>query len=211
MDKFIRAKSQHLKTAGINPFEIIPDDLSDQLELHFDVLDNAHELYQNLKTDIEWNQREIRMFGKTHLEPRLVAWYGDPAARYVYSGIENVPLSWTPDLIRIKSYVEKVAGTHFNSVLLNLYRDGNDSMGYHSDDEPELGRESVIASLSLGSDRKFNMRNKESGRLVSMNLPNNSLLIMKGKFQEEWRHAVPKTKKVVGERINLTFRKIHHQ
>ncbi|NVK28598.1 MAG: alpha-ketoglutarate-dependent dioxygenase AlkB [Flavobacteriia bacterium] len=189
----------------------IPEALQNQLEFYGNVMDDSQELLERLQRDIQWNQREIQMFGKVHLEPRKVAWHGDSNARYIYSGIENHPEKWTPELIRVKTNIETIAGTTFNSVLLNLYRDGNDSMGYHSDDEPELGQEPIIASLSLGAERKFNLKNKDSGELISLLLPHNSLLVMKGRIQDEWKHAIPKTKRDIGPRINLTFRKILHR
>lgn len=180
-------------------------------DCHFvrEVLNEADSSFQRLMEEIEWREETISMFGKTMLQPRLLAWYGDSNATYRYSGIDHNPLPWTSTLTSIKARVEEVAGHAFNSVLLNLYRDGNDSMGYHSDDEPELGNQPVIASLSLGAERKFNMKYKTTQELLSIPLEHNSLLIMKGDFQKEWKHSVPKTKKEVGPRINLTFRKVY--
>ena len=140
---------------------------------------------------------------RVHL-PRLTAWYGEPEATYVYSGIRNVPLPWTQDLLELRARIEAFAGAEFNSVLCNLYRGGQDSMGWHSDDEREMA--STIASLSLGAARTFQLRRKAPpADLVSMRLPSGSLLLMLGDTQRQWQHRVPK-EAASGERINLTFR-----
>lgn len=168
-----------------------------------------------LQQGIVWQQRSIRLFGKTLPQPRLVAWYGDPGASYSYSGLTWEPLAWTADLSRLKRQVEAAAGAMlerpllFNSVLLNLYRDGQDSMGWHSDDEPELGHNPAIASLSLGAQRRFDLRHRRNKALkYQMVLTHGSLLVMAGATQHHWQHQIAKTKRVLQPRINLTFRYI---
>ncbi|MCU0525758.1 MAG: alpha-ketoglutarate-dependent dioxygenase AlkB [Elainella sp. Prado103] len=156
---------------------------------------------------IAWRQDWIRIYGRSLLQPRLTAWYGDPEKSYTYSGLTMLPQSWTPALLNLKTQVEAAADQKFNSVLLNLYRDGNDSMGWHSDDEPELGKNPVIASLSLGGTRRFMLRHRSRKDLkYELALTSGSLLIMAGTTQHYWQHQVPKTKRAVSPRINLTFR-----
>jgi alkylated DNA repair dioxygenase AlkB len=138
--------------------------------------------------------------------PRLTAWQGEPDAVYVYSGIRNIPQSWTPTVADLKAAAEAVSGARFNSVLMNRYRSGTDSMGWHADREPELGVHPVIASVSLGVTRTFDLRHNKTGVVQSFSLKGGSLLVMKGNTQAEWRHRVPKEPRVAGERINLTFR-----
>ena len=146
----------------------------------------------------------------TRASPRLSAWYGDPSARYAYSGLSLEPIPWFPVLAEIKAEVEAASGAVFNSVLANLYRDGADSMGWHSDDEPELGERPVIASASFGAIRRFRLRHRHRRELdpVAVPLNHGSLLIMKGDTQSNWKHQIPKTRKVSEPRVNLTFRTI---
>ncbi len=156
-----------------------------------------------------WGQGRLTLWGKTHDEPRLTAWYGDAGKIYSYSGIVLNPQPWTPLLREIKARVEEAAQTQFNSVLLNLYRDGRDSNGWHQDNEPELGRNPVIASVSFGAVRRFQMRHKlRKEHRLHLDLPHGSLLLMAGATQHTWQHQIPKTAKPIGERINLTFRVI---
>ncbi|ASC73576.1 hypothetical protein XM38_045450 [Halomicronema hongdechloris C2206] len=170
-------------------------------------------LFEHLQQTIPWRQDWISLYGKRHPLPRLTAWYGDPGAAYTYSGIAMAPQPWTPTLARLKAALESVAGVPFNSVLLNYYRHGRDSMGWHSDDEPELGPNPVIASLSLGGSRRFVLRHKSKPQLAKLDLTlaSGSLLIMAAATQHHWQHRVPKTTKPVAPRINLTFRCIHRQ
>lgn len=169
----------------------------------------AQAFFETLREEVCWQQDKILIAGNWLPIPRLQAWYGDPGARYMYSGLSLDPKTWTPTLYELKQLVELQSATSFNSVLLNLYRDGQDSMGWHSDDEPELGVEPVIASLSLGGDRHFSLRQKKPGsKKMKILLPSGSLLIMSGCLQANWQHQVPKTALPVGERINLTFRLI---
>lgn len=165
-------------------------------------------LLQTLIDDTEWRQDRITVYGKSYLQPRLSAWYGDLA--YRYSGIRLEPRAWTPTLLEIKARVEALTGEPFNSVLLNYYRDQNDSMGMHSDDERELGRQPAIASLSLGEERTFLLRHKTRKDLktVKLTLPPGSLLLMQGDTQQYWRHGINKERQSCGPRLNLTFRSI---
>lgn len=166
-------------------------------------------LATELSQTIAWRQEQITIYGRSLPQPRLTAWYGDPGKSYTYSRITLHPLTWTPRLLNLKAQVEAVAGVAFNSVLLNLYRDGHDSMGWHSDDEPELGPNPVIGSLSLGGTRRFRLRHRVERNLKhQLELPSGSLLLMQGATQHYWQHQVPKTKRPVLPRINLTFRVI---
>ena len=160
--------------------------------------------------EIEWSQDKIKMFGKVTPLPRLTAWYGDPNIFYTYSGIKNTPLPWTQLLLDLKKSVEQECKQEFNSVLLNYYRDGKDHMGWHSDNESELGEDPTIASLSFGSERKFQLKHKtDKGiEVVSVNIESGSLLVMKNGIQTHWNHRITKTSKPIGPRINLTFRNI---
>jgi alkylated DNA repair dioxygenase AlkB len=172
--------------------------------------EKANILFNHLRSEILWKQDEIKIFGKVHNVPRLQAWYGDKEKSYSYSGIKMEPNKWIDSLSTIKFDVEKLTGYKVNSVLANLYRNGNDSNGWHADDEKELGENPVIASLSLGESRKFKMKHKEDKSIKKdILLTNGSLLIMSGETQEKWKHTIAKTKLKVGERINLTFRYIH--
>lgn len=171
--------------------------------------DEAHALFDDLRSGIGWETHRIRMFGREVGSPRLSCWIGDAGAGYVYSGTRFEPRPWTPTLAALRARLSEACGERFNSVLANLYRDGRDGMGWHSDDEPELGPRPVIASLSLGATRRFSLRHRrDAGQKLTLDLPAGSLLLMRGEAQENYRHALPKTAKAVGERINLTFRRI---
>ncbi len=171
---------------------------------------DADRLLHLLTDKVSWNKTKVKMFGKVFVCRRLVAFYGDPEAIYNYSGISHTPLPWLPELMQLKQAIEKMSGYFFNSALLNLYRDGSDSMGWHRDNEPELGTNPVIASVSLGSTRRFVMRHghQPSVSKLELNMTHGSLLLMYGETQHLWRHAVPKTNKIVAPRLNLTYRKI---
>lgn len=170
----------------------------------------ADRLLRQLVQDTPWRQDKIRLFGKEYDQPRLTAWYGDPGKSYAYSGLRLEPLPWAPPLLEIKSRVEAAAQAAFNSVLLNYYRHGQDSMGWHSDDEPELGANPLIASVSFGGSRGFSLRHKFRKEVdrVSLELGHGSLLLMGGPTQHFWKHQVAKTAKAVEPRLNLTFRVI---
>ncbi|MBD2441848.1 alpha-ketoglutarate-dependent dioxygenase AlkB [Dolichospermum sp. FACHB-1091] len=167
-------------------------------------------IFQTLLTEVEWRQDKIKLYGKETNIPRLTAWYGDLGRSYTYSNITMNPIPWTPVLFSIKNRVEEIVKISFNSVLINLYRYGKDGVAWHSDDEPELGKNPIIASVSFGGERKFQLRHRFNKALekVAFNLTHGSLLIMKGKTQEYWQHQIPKTAKPVMARINLTFRTI---
>jgi len=171
--------------------------------------DEALRLFDSLRAGIHWRQEEIVIFGQRRRVPRLVAWHGDPGASYRYSGTDHHPEPWTPALERVRARVCELSGAEFNAVLLNLYRDGRDGMGWHADDEPELGRDPVVASVSLGASRRFCLRHRRRKDLkLDLELPHGSLLVMAGPLQHHWVHALPKTRRPVGERINLTFRRV---
>jgi alkylated DNA repair dioxygenase AlkB len=168
------------------------------------------EVLHDLIERTPWRADSVVVWGKSYPQPRLTAWYGDEDARYEYSGLELDPAPWTPRLLAIKTSVEQAAGSRFNSVLLNYYRDGRDSMGMHSDDEPELGAEPVIASLSLGETRtlQFKHRYERSRKSIRIELCDGSLLIMRGATQRNWKHGIAKERRACGARVNLTFRRI---
>jgi len=163
--------------------------------------------FQSLLHDIPWQQDTIKRYGKQISVPRLTAWFGSGA--YTYSGIQMQPHQWTDLLLAIKAKVEAISGGHFNSVLLNLYRNGNDSVSWHSDDEPELGDSPAIASLSFGATRSFLLKHKSTKQTIKLDLSHGSLLLMQGSTQTHWLHSVPKTKKPTAARINLTFRLLY--
>lgn len=163
---------------------------------------------QTLQENIDWKQESMNMYGKQVNFPRLTAWHGDTNKPYSFSGITLKPITWTKELISIKEKIEPLSNVVFNSVLLNRYRSGNDSISWHTDAEKELGLNPVIASVNFGATRKFQLRHIHNKEKIEIELTHGSLLIMQGELQHYWQHQVPKTSKVVGERINLTFRVI---
>lgn len=170
--------------------------------------EESQHYFESLRESLAWEQKEFKIFGKTVLMPRLIAWYGDAGKSYSYSGITHEPNPWTKELLEIKARVEAASKASFNSVLVNLYRDEKDSMGWHSDDEPELGKNPLIASVSFGGVREFQFKHKTKDLRQSVQLANGSLLIMAGECQHHWLHRIPKTKKAIPARMNLTFRLI---
>lgn len=172
--------------------------------------DEASVLGAELTTSLDWQQHRLKLFGRERLTPRLCAWYGDADARYGYSGQALEPLPWTAPLAALRQRLEAALGCPLNSVLANLYRDGADSMGWHSDDEARLGPQPIIASLSLGATRRFMLRHRRRRDLqtLALALEHGTLLVMAGDMQRHWHHAVPKTRRPVGARINLTFRRV---
>jgi len=169
----------------------------------------ADEFHLQLTENLDWQIEYYRMFGKILPSPRLIAWYGNEGLNYRYSGINHPAIPWTQELLVIKSIIETNINHSFNSVLANLYRDGQDSMGWHADNEPELGINPVIASLSLGESRRLCFRNTSSPRQsFNISLEHGSLLVMSGQTQHFWQHSIPKTKANCQSRINLTFRLI---
>lgn len=169
----------------------------------------ADMLFRELRTAVAWQQDLITIFGKTYLQPRLTALYGDNGKTYSYSGITMQPTSFSPTLMALRKKVELLAGASFNTCLLNLYRDGKDSNGWHSDDEKELGTNPPIASVSLGQVRHFRLRHREDKSLKhKLSLGNGSLLLMLGPTQHYWQHQIAKSSLNLSERINLTFRRL---
>jgi alkylated DNA repair dioxygenase AlkB len=163
--------------------------------------------FNQLFTEIRWKQEPIKIFGREVMQPRLTAWYGDVMKPYAYSGITMAPNHWIHPLLEIKSVAEKISGAESSSALLNLYRDGNDGLGWHRDNEKVLGPAPSIASVSLGAVRTFQLRDyKDKKNLISLDLQPGSIVIMRGASQQMWEHRVPKSKKVLGARINITFR-----
>jgi alkylated DNA repair dioxygenase AlkB len=169
----------------------------------------ADAIFNELIQNTPWQQDEITVYGKKHLQPRLTALYGNERKPYSYSNITMQPHPWTSLLQKIKSRIETISETNFTTVLLNYYRNGSDGNGWHADNEKELGTNPVIASLSLGAERTFQLKhNSDSAQKKSIILEHGSLLLMQGTTQYFWKHQIPKTSKLIGPRINLTFRKI---
>lgn len=192
-----------------SPVTIVAQDGEVVLYSQFLSESERQSLFQDLLGAMDWRHEPIRIFGKLVLQPRLTAWVGDPGLRYKYSGITLTAAPWNEPLLMIKKRIEEVLGCPFNSVLMNLYRDGADSMGWHRDNEKELGPQPVIASVSLGAERVFQLRRYRSGeKSISVPLTSGSLLVMRGDCQTFWEHRIPKTSRAVGQRINLTFRRI---
>ena len=164
--------------------------------------------YQTFLEKIPWKNDEAIIFGKHHITKRKVAWFGDNTYSYKYSGVTKQAHIWTPELLQLKQKVEEHSATTYNSCLLNLYHDGGEGMGWHSDAEKTLLDNGTIASVTLGAERKFSFKHKESKQRIDVLLENGSLLLMKGTTQKNWLHRLPPTKKVFSPRINLTFRTI---
>ncbi len=166
----------------------------------------ADSYFNALKKDIPWQQDNIKIFGKTHPQPRLTALFGNEGKSYSYSNINMQPQPWSLLLNTIKHKVESICETTFTTVLLNYYRDGKDSNGWHADNEKELGKNPLIASVSFGAARNFQLKHNSEKLKKNIVLEHGSLLLMKGKTQHYWKHQIPKTSKPTAERINLTFR-----
>lgn len=176
---------------------------------HFFSESEANALFQKLFKEVPWQQDNITIFGKTYEQPRLTALFGNDGKPYSYSNITMQPHPWSALLLDIKSKVENATGHTFTTVLLNLYRDGKDSNGWHADNEKELGQNPVIASVSFGEKRAFQLKhNTIKDQKQNLFLENGSLLLMKGTTQHYWKHQIPKTAKPINQRINLTFRTI---
>jgi alkylated DNA repair dioxygenase AlkB len=170
---------------------------------------DSDRLFDRLMNSTEWKQDKIRFYGKLIDLPRLTAWYGDIDKAYKYSGIPMNPLPWTESLLEIKTRIESVAKIRFSSVLLNQYRDGKDGVAWHCDDEPELGVNPTIGSVSFGSTRAFKLRSLTDKSIIEkIDLSHGSFLLMRGETQHKWEHEIPKTAKPTKTRINLTFRVI---
>jgi alkylated DNA repair dioxygenase AlkB len=168
-----------------------------------------HEALNNIRFNhIHWQHEQVFICGQRRYQPRYTAWHGDPEAEYSYSGIHLKPRPWNDCLKSIRDRVQEVSSSRFNAVLLNWYRDGEDAMGWHSDNEPELGREPTIASVSFGAERDFHLRSNDKQWKISISLAHGSLLIMQGATQHHWQHALPKHLRVTDLRLNLTFRSV---
>lgn len=190
------------------PVEILPFDGHAVLYPNFIEVGRAGDVFCRLMGETRWEERDIIMFGKQHREPRLTAWHSEPTISYTYSGIRRSPQPWTPLLRELRDECANAASATFNAVLVNLYRDGNDGVGWHADNEASNGREPIIASLSFGASRRFDFRHRETKRTVQVQLDPGSLLVMSGLSQHCWVHQVPRTKRVSEPRINLTFRHV---
>jgi alkylated DNA repair dioxygenase AlkB len=175
----------------------------------FLAVDEADHLFAHLLDEIAWEVHRLKIHGRVVESPRRCSWIGDAAAIYTYSGSRFAPHAWTPTLLDLKSRAEIACDYAFNSVLANWYRDGRDAMGWHADNEPELGPEPLIASVSLGAERVMRFRRGRCGPSQGWLLPHGSLLIMAGTTQTHYQHAIPRTTRPLGGRINLTFRQIH--
>jgi len=182
-----------------------------EIDYHEDFLGaaEASSLFYALEVAMDWHDEFIRIAGRPIRVPRAVAWHGDDDAIYRYSGVRHEPRPWTTDLLAIKSRLETFCKQRFNSVLGNRYADGQDGMGWHADDERELGAEPFIASLSLGAERRFDIRHNASREILHLTLAHGSLLTMSGSFQSHWQHRIPKQTAIAMPRINLTFRLVH--
>ena len=174
---------------------------------HF-TLDESSTYYEQLFQEVEWRQEEMQLYGKRVKFPRMTAWYGENDKKYSFSGITLHPIKWTKTMLDIKRSIESKYDVHFNSLLLNLYRGGADSISWHTDAEPELGTNPTIASISFGAQRTFQLKHNETNERINLKLEDGSLLLMRGSLQHHWKHQIPKTTKPLGGRINLTFRNI---
>lgn len=188
------------------PYNVLPHD--GESIYHGAIYDKqeADSLYRYLIEQIPWKHDEALIYGKHIITARKVAWYGDKNYDYTYSGRTRTALGWTPELYKIKQLAEQHAGVIYNSCLLNLYADGSQGMAWHSDDEKCLGKDTSIASLSFGAERRFDFRHKGTKEKISVQLQHGSLLVMQGSTQTNWQHQIPKTKKITNPRVNLTFR-----
>ena len=191
------------------PQELLPYD--GRAVLHEWVLGDAswESLMADLVEVVPWESHTIKMFGKEYPQPRLVAWFGDPGSDYSYSGLKMNVRPWIPTVSMLREAAERIAGVRFNSVLVNLYRDGNDKVSWHRDNEPELGEEPVIASISLGAPRRFKFRHLLTREVVETTLTPGSMVVMSGLSQSCWEHEIPRQAAVSEPRINLTFRQVH--
>ena len=177
------------------------------------IIDYPSPLFYNLVTELPWQADVVTLFGKTHTTTRQIVWMGDEGIDYQYAGHVRQPIPWSNTVMSIKQHIEQQLSdigieANFNSCLLNYYPSGSDGMGYHADDEPELGAQPLIASLSLGATRKFVFKHKKTQDKVALNLESGQLIVMRGDTQTFWKHSIPKTKKVTEGRISLTFRRI---
>lgn len=191
------------------PENILPSKGEAILYAQFFSAEESDVYLTQLTNNINWKQEPIKIFGRTVMQPRLTALCGDTDKKYSYSGITMQPMQWTEQLLKIKAKIETIAGVKFTTALLNFYRHGNDSMGWHRDNEKELGRNPVIGSVSFGAARKFQFRNYADKKIVkNIELTHGSFLLMQGETQHHWEHQLPKTAQTILPRINITFRVI---
>lgn len=193
-----------------NRFNLLPYDGEVYYFDNVIIESEANQFLENFYNNIDWKKDELFIYGKHIITKRKVAWYGNKGCNYTYSNSTKTALPWTTELSQLKLIVEEKIQSTFNSCLLNLYHDGNEGMAWHSDDERELGEKPIIASVSLGAERKFVFKHKKSKESVSHVLENGSILLMKGDTQHYWQHSLPKTTKIQEPRINLTFRTIYN-
>ena len=192
-----------------NPENMLPSNGEAILYPQFFAVGESDDYLAQLTNRINWKQEPIKMFGKQIMQPRLTALYGDVEKKYSYSGITMQPMQWIEPLLKIKEQIEPIAAVHFTTALLNFYRNGSDSMGWHRDNEKELGRNPVIGSVSFGVARKFQFRNYTDKKQVkNIELTHGSFLLMQGETQHHWEHQLPKTSQTILPRINITFRVI---
>ncbi len=188
---------------------LIPKDGEVYMYHQFFTNEESDRLYHDFSINIQWKHEPINMFGKEVMQPRLTAWYGDEGRSYTYSGNTMNPQPWNDGLLFIKDRIEQMLGQKFNSALLNFYRDGNDSVGWHRDNEKSLGANPVIGSVSFGASRIFQLRHYEEKVLkMKILLEHGSVLLMTGQTQHRWEHSIPKEKSITEGRINITFRNI---
>lgn len=195
-----------MNAARGGPHELLPGDGSALLFPSFLSIEESGWVLDTLLAQVPWEITRIPMFGREVTEPRLSAWIADPGVAYRYSGRDRIVHEWSPVLTDLRNRARDVADSAFNGVLANLYRDGHDHMGWHADDERSLGTDPIIASVSLGADRRFDFRHRTTGEIVSTVLPHGSLLVMSGPVQRCWKHRIPKAPKVSAQRVNLTYR-----
>jgi alkylated DNA repair dioxygenase AlkB len=203
-------KTENMGFIGMNntAISLLPHD-GEAIYYPADLLALSNPSWLDILTDsIAWSNDTVKMFGKTLTLNRKSAWYGDSGAAYSYGGIRREPLQWTEELLMIKKSCEEVSNATFNSVLCNYYHDGKDGMGWHCDDERELGKEPIIVSVSFGAERIFAFKHRNSKERINIRLEHGSMLIMRGQTQHSWQHALPKSTIVHEPRINLTFRNI---
>jgi len=197
-----------LEFENIMPSNLLPYDGTVNYHPNAFSLEEVNHYFSCLSNEIQWQQDVVTLFGKTYITERKVAWYAEKSFVYRYSGQSKVALAFSKTLIDVKSRVEKLTGSHYDACLLNFYHHGSEGMGWHSDNEKSILSYSSIASVSLGAERKFNFKHKINGEKLSLLLESGSVLDMSKQTQEYWLHALPKSKKIHGARINLTFRKM---
>ena len=205
----LRRKSElhtYIITVNVEMENLLPYDGEAYYFGRFISVDEAEFLFQQLLANIAWQREEAIIYGRRIITKRMVAWYGNKPFAYTYSGITKQALPFTKELFQLLETIEKQTKKTFNSCLLNLYHNGEEGMGWHSDNEATLQPNAAIASVSLGAERKFLFRHKQTGETVPILLEQGSLLLMKGATQTHWQHSLPKTKKVKDARINVTFR-----